>query len=361
MPETGIVVTGIGVVSCVGCGKNSFWKNLKAGRSGIKTIKLFKPFDQRCCIAGEISNFDFKRELGQKGLAFLDRSTKFLMVAAKQALKESQVQGPEIGVVVGTDWANLERNFRFYDLILTKGPRAVSPMDFPGTLTNFAAGRVGIRYGLTGLNATLSRGFASGLDAIGYAMHMIKQKQAKKILAGSVENLSIELYTFFYKNSWLRKGKNNSRGSRGVVLGEGASMVVLEEKNSAIRRGAPLLAEVKGYGFSSGESKESMEKCMRLALEDARVKPDDIDLIFLNANGSKQDEKETVGIHEIFGKTGPPYLSAIKFLTGECFGATGGLQVVSACLSLKKKINMAMVNSFGLDGNNSSLILKRIS
>lgn len=397
-----VVITGIGIVSAIGIGKEKFCNSLTNGISGIRPIALFKPFDRYHNFAYEIVGLDFARYLGSKGLRYLDRSTRFLLIAAKLALKDSRVEiainKSDMGVVIGTDWGNLESNFYFHNLVLTKGPKEVNPMDFPPTITNYPASQLSIRYDLRGLNTTISRGFTSSIDAIGYATNMIKNHQIKMILAGGVENLSIELYTLFYKKRWLARVIKDMKTSckpfdktrNGLVLGEGACVLILEDMESVYKRNGNILAEVIGYGFYFGDDKEAIKKSIYLALQDAKLGPADIDYICANANGSiKKDKEELKAIIEIFGNFDRPIINSIKSMVGECFGATGAMQVSSTCLSLskgiipptlnfqkyddklrkiniyttkvKRKIDIAMVNSFGLDGNNACLILKKIS
>ncbi|MEW6101546.1 MAG: beta-ketoacyl-[acyl-carrier-protein] synthase family protein [Candidatus Omnitrophota bacterium] len=389
------VITGIGVVSSVGIGKEQFWTSILKGVSGINKISLFKPFDRDYKFAGEIRGVDFASFLGEKGLKRLDRSTKFLLIASKLAMADAQIypgqkDDASTGVVVGTDWGNIESNCHFHNLVLTKGPNEVNPMDFPSTITNSAASQISMRYGLTGLNTTISRGFVSAVDSLGYAKNAIQNYGLKRVLSGAVENLSIEFYSVFHKRKWLRKTRNIlDKSESGVVLGEGACVLVLEDIKSALRRNINIFAEVAGYGFSFGDNPASLKKSISLALDDAGLSPQDIDYISANANGHKRkDSEEAKAIAEIFGGNKQfPIISTIKPYIGECFGATGAMQAAACCLSLskglippvflsktknkgkvsrspsfkgiKKKISIAMINSFSLDGNNACLILKR--
>ncbi len=387
MADNRVFITGIGIVSPIGIGRKNFWDNIASGISGISKITLFDAFDKDCSVAAEVKDTNFARYLGTKGLKWLDKSTRFLYVAVQSALKDSgypqeNVSRLKQGVVIGTDWSCLQSNIAFHTLVLKKKHKLVSPMDFPKALTNAPSGHVAIKYGLEGLNATISRGFASSLDAISYAADKIRQERLDMIIAGGVENLSIEFYTIFDKSKKLL-----SKG-RGIVLGEGACVFILEKADSAIQRKAHIFAEVSGIGFSFGDSKESIKSSMLSALDSSGLAIKDVDYICANYNGDrKKDLQESSAISELFMDYGNPIVRTIKPQIGECFGVSGAMQAASACLSFYKRlcprfcgehkgkdfysgrksiwikekqiINVAMINSFGLDGNNSCLILKR--
>ncbi|MFH1354986.1 MAG: beta-ketoacyl synthase N-terminal-like domain-containing protein, partial [Candidatus Omnitrophota bacterium] len=244
----------------------------------------------------------------------------------------------------------------------------------------------------------VARGFVSGLDAVGYARNIINKYKIRRILTGGVENLSIEAYTVFYKLGWLRKGRNQNinksyrlfdTNNKGIIFGEGACVLVLEDLRYVDRKKANILSEVIGYGFTFGDSKEMIARSMHLALEDAGLEPGDIDYICANSNGSKKDIEELEAIREIFPGSKMPVVSSIKFSVGESLGAVCAMQVASTSLSIskglipptvnfknsnnkfqdmaisnctiKRKIGAAMVNSFGLDGNNTCIILKKVA
>ncbi len=378
MVKRRVVVTGMGIVSAIGVGRKKFWSNVLKGACGIKRISIFRPFSRDYNFAYGIRDSDCRKYLGQERIGLPERSTKFLLIAAKLALKDIKfnfhdTNNSDIGVVIGTDWGYLESNFRFHNLVLTKGPNEVNPIDFPPTIANYPASQVSIRYGLSGLNATIARGFVSGIDAIGYAINMIQKYGVKNILTGAVESLSKEYYALFYKTGWLKNFKKGKQ-KEGIVLGEGACVLVLEEMQSARRRNADILAEVVGYGFSFGDNKKAMRRSMLSALGDAKLKPENIDYVSINANGHvRKDRDEVKVMDEMFGNKHKPIMGAIKPMTGECLGVSGVMQAAASCLSMsegviapnifnrkiKKKINIAMINSFGLDGNNSCLILKK--
>lgn len=396
------MITAAGVVSPFGVGTKAFWDGLCEGRTAVKRISIFEPFDKHCCFAAEVKTIDWPRYLGERGWKRLDRSTRFLAIASELALKNinfnfKNADNPDMGVVIGTEWGYVESNFHFFNTIITKGPKQVNPMDFPYTIANSPASQMSLRYRLSGLNATIARGFSSGADAIGYAFHMIKTYDANKILTGATENLSIEYYTIFNKTGWLLKHPVSQKPfcrpfdseRNGIILGEGACAFVLEELKSAQKRNACIAAELLGYGFSFGNNEEALKRSMILALEDAKIKPADIEYICASANGSiTKDRDEAEAIAELFEPGRLPLVSSIKAVVGECVSLTPALQIVCACMSMskglvtptvnfqkgdssskklnissrpvKKKINIAMVNAFGLDGNNACLIIRKV-
>lgn len=399
MAKQRIVITGLGVVSPIGVGREQFWKGLSNGVSGVRPISTFVPFDSAYRFAFEVPELDYARQIGPRGLERLDRTTKFLLLAAKLAFKDARFKfdgslRPDVGIAIGTDWGHLQSNFRFHSTILLKGPSKVNPMDFPGTLANSATSQVSMRYGLAGPNATIARGFSSGLDAMGYAVNLMKNYGIKTVVTGGVENLSIEYYTMFYKIGWLLRAEKNvktacrpfDRDRSGLLLGEGAGVLILEEMQAAKKRGARIFAEVAGYGFSFGSDAQDIQRCMVLALENSKMKPTAIDYISASANGSVFKDKQEQGVlSDLFGSR--PVVSSVKSMVGECFGASGVLQAAAACLSLSrgvvpptvnfrkadpgagqsmisnkkinKKINTVLINAFGLEGNNACLILTK--
>lgn len=395
-----VVITGIGVVSPIGVGKKVFGEGLREGRSGIKRISLFELPNLKSKYAAEISNLDFSYYLGKKNSKYLTRATKLLLIASGLALKDANIiitdkNKLEIGVVIGTVFGSLSSIMRFIQVNLIEGPNCVSPIDFPNILANSAASQIAIQYGIEGINTTLSTGFASSLDAIGYATHMIKNKRIRAVLSGGSEELSKEIYQNFYKLKLLSGSKKEEREfcapfdrkRNGIILGEGSAVLILEDKDYAQSRRINAIAEVVGCGNSFGNNLDMLKKAMQLAIEDAQLKPQDIDYICANANGDiQQDRLEIEAIKDVFANHKNLCVSSIKSMTGECYAASGAIQCIATCLAIlhsimpptvnfqkseldlgplniqnkkiKKRIKIAMINSFGCDGNNSSLIIR---
>jgi 3-oxoacyl-[acyl-carrier-protein] synthase II len=409
-----IVITGIGVLASNGIGKDEFWKALKRGASGIKPITLFDTSTTRAKTAGEITNFKAEDFLGEKGLRNFDRATKLVLSASKLALDDaafttpldedlSQRTGVSLGSTLGSVWSISE----FDKEGLREGPRAVNPALFPNTVINAPASQISIRFNIKGFNTTISTGFASSLDAIDYAVNFIRLYDYDIVLAGGVEELCEQTFKGFHKIGHLagsRDGKPEincpfDKRRNGIVFGEGACILILEEKGHAEKRGANVYAEILGYGTSfDPESRniyspkaEGAAKAIRFALEDAKIEPSEIDYISASANSTLDcDVMETRAINRVFGpraKSVP--VSAIKSMIGDTFSAAGALNVAASIGAMGKgfipptinyeikdercdldyvpnkagiaKINKTLINSFTPLGVNSSLVIRNYS
>ena len=408
MERKRIVITGVGVLASNGIGKDRFWRSLKESESGIKPITLFDTSDFKVKIAGEITDFKAEDFLAKKGLRYLDRSTKLICSAAKLAIDDTSLTITEentddIGVSVGTTLGSVYSISEFDKQALREGPRYVNPAFFPNTVINSPASHVSIRFNIKGFNATISTGFSASLDAISYAIDFLRLNRAGIIFAGGVEELCLQTFLGFYKIGFLSGLKDNSESiscpfdkrRNGIVLGEGASFLVLEDLSHALERKAHIYAEILGFGSSFDPYKinkynpkgEGIKRAMRFALEDAGLKPEDIDYLCANANSTvKADLIESEAIKEVFGQYSKNLpISSVKSVVGECFSVSGALQAV-ACVGAiceefippttnyqeadpqcdldyvpnkarKKKLDKVMVNSFGPSGNNSCLII----
>ena len=378
-----IVITGIGVVAPNGIGKEEFWSNCLAGVSGIKPITLFDISKYRCRYAGEISNFDPAKYLGPKGLRNLDRTTLLALVAAKLAIEDAKLEltdenRNDIGVVLGSTMGSVHSISEFDKEGLREGPRYVNPAHFPNTVINSPASQVAIRFGLRGLNATISTGFTAGLDAIGYALDMLQLGRAKKLLVGGVEEFCIQTFLGFYKVGFLATAQNGAPPSyaprdpkrSGTLLGEGAVFVILEPIEEAQARGATIYAELLGYStyFHPGSlyrydpEARGPVNAMRQALEEAKVSTDDIDAISACANSTKIcDDMETTALDAIFNsRAGRIPVTTVKSLLGESFSAGGTFQLASTVGTLvHDTADTALINTFGPMGTSSALVVAR--
>ena len=210
-----IVITGIGVISPIGIGKDQYWQSLSEGMSGIKPITLFNTSDVKVHIGGEITEFKAVDILGKKGLIDLDRATTLLLSAAKFALEDSHVDitainSPRTGISVGTTFGSLNSLSEFDRQSLEEGPNFVNASRFPNTVINSPASRMAIRYGIKGFNSTVSTGFCSSIDAFDYAIHAIHTGKAERVLAGSVEEMCIQTFLGFYHFGYL-SGINSNK------------------------------------------------------------------------------------------------------------------------------------------------------
>jgi 3-oxoacyl-[acyl-carrier-protein] synthase II len=342
-----VVITGIGVLSPIGIGKDTYWDSLLDGKTGFRTIRLFDtaPYSVNC--AGEITDFDPLFFLGKKGMRELDRSTRLILSAAKLVIDDSGLQITDanthsIGVTIGTTFGSLHSIFQFDRDGLIDGPRLVNPSHFPNTVINSPASRLSIRFGIKGFNTTVSTGFCSGLDAVSYAFDFIRLETAEVVLAGGVEELCEETFRGFYQLGCL-SGMDGSETiccpfdarRNGTILSEGAAVLVLENERHALERGAGILATVSGYGSSFDPSAENtfdnagkgLRNAIGIALKDAMLNPEDIDYVASGANATKGlDRFETRVLKEVFGEAAFRVpVSSIKSMVGESFSASGAL------------------------------------
>lgn len=250
-----VAITGIGVVAPNGIGKEAFWSHCFAGVSGIKPITLFDTSKYRCHLAGEVSHFEPEQYLGPKGLRTLDRTTLLSLVAAKLAIDDARLEitddnRNDIGVVLGSTMGSVHSISEFDRVGLREGPRYVNPALFPNAVINSPASQVAIRFKLRGLNSTISTGFTASLDAISYAVDMLRLGRVTTLLVGGVEELCLETFLGFYKLGFLATSQNGhppaykpfAEDRCGALLGEGAVFVVLELLEDAAARGATIYA-----------------------------------------------------------------------------------------------------------------------
>ncbi|MGA1791387.1 MAG: beta-ketoacyl-[acyl-carrier-protein] synthase family protein [bacterium] len=408
--EKRIVITGIGVVAPNGIGKDQFWDNLANGVSGIKPISLFDTAPYQSKLAGEIPDFNPAQYLGRKGLRTLDRSTLLLAVATKLAMEDGQIEinhanTYQTGIVTGTSMGSVKSISEFDKTSLSEGPACVNPAHFPNTVINSPSSHVSIIFDIRGINTTITSGFCSSLDAAVYAYDSIMLNRANIIFTGAVEELSHHTFLGSYKPGCLagsgadKNGMEQSmpfdRRRNGMVLGEGASVMVFEDLGHARKRGARIYGEVLGFarafypdnkGDYRSESKGAIS-AMSEALNVANLGADSIDLVCSGANASPSGDKfETFALKGVFGKRAYKVpVTAIKSMIGEGYGVSGTFQAIAALLAINKgiipptinyeeadpdcdldyvpKVNResdvkkVMVNCFSPHGNNTSLII----
>ena len=404
-----VVITGLGVVSPLGCGKEAFWNNLIAGKSGIAPMTSLDLFPYKCKLGGEVRDLKPEVYLGSKGLKYLNKGTRFLGSASKMALDDAKLPqdgslSNQMGIVIGSSLGNFSETTDYFYDIIRNSPSELSPMLSYDVALNSSINYVSVIFKIKGLARTISAGFTSSADAIGDAYKMVQRDMAKIIVAGGVEQISIDLFLIFYLRGLLsgldgikEASTPFDKARNGFVMSEGSYVVILEELQHALDRGAHIYAEIKGFGstFVGGKKHPEdvrvrrVEKAMHDALEDAGVKREDINLISANANGCKmQDKVEAKAIQSYFGTgSGQIPISAIKSNVGESYGASGAVQIISTTMSintgliphiinhsnkdqeinlnliiekpLKKEIQNAVINTMDYDGNNSCLVISR--
>jgi len=410
MAEKRVVITGVGIIASNGIGKEAFISSVIQGVSGIKPVSLFDTASFKAKLAGEARDFKAEDFLGAKGLRTLDRSTKLASACTKLALEDANLQirednAAEIGMALGTTLGSISSIIDFDKEALVEGPRYVNPALFPNTVINSPASQVAIRFGIKGFNATISTGFSASLDAFGYALDFLRAGRASFVLSGGVEELCLQTFLGFYKSGCLAGADGIGleisspfdQRRNGVILGEGSGIFLLEDLDSAKERKAEIYAEVKGFG--TGFMPHSINKydlsakglcrAMRLALDQSKLNPEDIDYICAAANSTQDaDLIETKAVKEVFGSHAPEVpLSAPKSMLGECFSASGSFGLATALGAIEKqsipptinyqekdplcdldyvvnqsrskKIENVLINAFGPSGCNSSLVVSR--
>jgi 3-oxoacyl-[acyl-carrier-protein] synthase II len=361
-----VVITGIGVLSPIGIGRDRYWEGLFQEKTGFKTISLFDTASFNVRVAGEISDFDPVAILGKKGLRTLDRSTRLITSAAQLAIDNAGLlitdeNTNSIGVSIGTTFGSLHSISQFDREGLVEGPKYVNPSLFPNTVINAPASQVSIRCRIKGFNTTVSTGFCAGLDAVSYAVNFIKLNRARVVLAGGVEELCEEIYHGFYKLGCL-SGLDGSEPvccpydarRNGIILSEGASVAVFEDEEYALRRGAEIIAAVTGCGNAFDSEAErffqhagkGLAKAISLALQDAALTHAEIDYISSSANSSQGlDRMETKAIKEVFREHAYKIpVSTIKSMIGESFSASGALALAAAAGAIHKGFIPPTVN-----------------
>jgi len=352
------VITGLGVLSPIGLGKNAYWEALRRGTIGDRPITLFDTATFRVKTGGEITDFDAVAYLGKKGLRELDRSTRLVCSAAKLALDDSRLEVSEantrsMGVSLGTTFGSLHSIAQFDQSGLLEGPRFVNPSHFPNTVINSPASQVSIRFTIKGFNTTLSTGFCSGLDALSYAADFIGLGRADAVLAGGVEELCEETFRLFHDLGYL-SGMSGAEpvsrpfdaGRDGFVLSEGSAVLVVENEEHARSRGAEILAVILGCGNAFDPEADStferagrgLKTAIAQALEEAHVRPEDVGYVCSCANGMPGlDRMEARVLKEVFGEEIMRVpVSSIKSMIGETFSASGALAAAAAVGAIRQ-------------------------
>lgn len=407
-----VVITGIGVVSPVGIGVEEFWNNLLAGKSGIGPITQFDASEFPVKIAGEVKDFDAVKYVGdKKTVRHMDRNAQFAVAAARMAAEDAKLDmaaedASRAGTIIGTGIGGIAMMEETVRKIESRGPGKVSPFAVPMMIANMASAHVSIHFGLEGPVLTDVTACASGTNAIGQAARMIQYGDADVMFAGGTEAAVCPspMAGFAAMKALSSRDCPPEEAScpfdarrDGFVLGEGSGVLVLEELEHAKARGAHIYAEVAGYG-TNGDAYHitaprpdgtTQLRCMRNALADAGIAPEDVD--YINAHGTSthlNDMCETTAVKELLGSHAYEIpMNSIKSMTGHLLGAAGAVEAVDCVLSMEKsmihptinlkerdpecdldyvtegpravKIDVAMSNSFGFGGHNAVLVLKR--
>ncbi len=405
-----VVVTGIGMLTPVGIGREETWTALLAGENGIGPVTLADTTDLASRVAGEITDFDALDYLDRKEARRMDRFTHLAIAASGEALEDAgldvSMAAEEIGVMIGCGIGGMQTLEEQFKVLFERGPSRLSPFLVPAFISDMAAGQVSIRYGARGPNYNTISACASGSDAIGTAMEVIVRGDAVAMIAGGAEAGVTRMgLAAFHASRALSTQRNDDpeHASRpfdaerdGFVLAEGAATLVLEELEFARERGASIVAEIVSYGQSAdafhitqpSENGEGAARAMGVALRKAGIAASDID--YINAHGTStplNDKFETLSVKRVFGEAAAAIpMSSTKSMVGHTLGAAGAIEAAVTALSLRDQrvhmtrnleiadpdcdldyvtegardveIRYAMTNSLGFGGHNSTLILR---
>lgn len=406
-----VVVTGMGLVTPLGTGLEKTWKAICAGQSGVRRITRFDPTGYPCQIAGEVSDFDPAAYVEKKEIKKMDTFIHFAVGASQQAVEDAGLKvTPEnadrVGVYIGAGIGGLPAIEHYYKVLMEKGVDRISPFFIPMVIINLASGQVAIRLGARGPNSCAVTACATGNHCIGDALRIIQRDEADVMVAGGTESTITPLAVggFAAARALSRRNDDPARASRpfdrdrdGFVLSEGAGVLVLEELETARRRGARMYAEVVGYAMTSdayhitapSEDGEGAVRCMELAIRDAGIAKEEVGYINAHATSTFADKVETHAIKRVFQDRAYRIpVSSTKSMTGHMLGAAGGVEAVFSILAIHRGIipptinldnpdpdcdldyvregareapvRVSLSNSFGFGGVNACLLFKRI-
>jgi len=406
-----VVVTGLGCVTPVGTGKDEFWKSLISGVSGLDYITKFDATEYPTQVAAEVKNFNPEDYIEKKDIRKMDRFTQFAVASSQLAIKDAKldtenIDSEKFGVIIGSGIGGIEtfeeQSQRFAD----KGPRRISPFFIPMMIGNMGAGQISIAFNAKGPNSTIVTACASSTNAIGEAFRIIQGGYANVMITGGAEAsiTPLAMAGFCSMKAMSTYKEDPKKASRpfdlnrdGFVMGEGSGILILEEMDHAIKRGAKIYAEVVGYGMSGDahhittpdpEGKGAIA-AMSNALMDANISYNKIN--YINAHGTStpyNDKFETMAIKEVFKEhANSLYISSTKSMTGHLLGAAGGIEGIACAMAIDQNIipptinyeipdkecdlnyvpnypketnvEYALSNSFGFGGHNATIIFKK--
>lgn len=409
--ETRVVVTGLGLVTPIGIGVQETWENLCQGKSGIGPITRFDASSFRTRIAGEIKGFKAEDFIAQKLTKRLDVFVHYALAGARMAMEQSGLKispelAPQVGVMTGCGLGGLRTLEDTHTVLMARGPERISPFFIPMLIANMAPGQIAIEYGAKGPNLSIETACAAGNHAIGDSFKLIQRGAAKAMICGGVEAVITPLAVggFNAMRALSTRNEEPEKASRpfdkdrdGFVIAEGCGIMILEALDFALERGAPILAEIAGYGLTGdayhmtapSPDGDGAIRCMQMALDDAGLKPEDVQ--YINAHGTStdlNDAAETRAIKAVFQDHSRKLaVSSTKSMTGHLLGGAGGVESVFTVLTIKEdcipptmnldnpdpqcdldyvpnrarkaRVDVAMTNSFGFGGTNAVLLFKK--
>jgi 3-oxoacyl-[acyl-carrier-protein] synthase II len=408
-----VVITGMGLITPTGKNKDENWENIRNGRSGIGKITRFDASHHPSQIAGEVKDYDANQYFDRKDLRKYDPFIQFALIAADEAVKDSgldlnALDRERAGVYIGSGIGGIQTIETYKEVLMQKGPDRISPFFLPACIANLAAGQVSIKFAFKGPNMANCTACATGTHAIGDSMRIIQRGEADIMIAGGAEYpiTPLGVAGFTAMRALSTRNDQPEKASRpfdkerdGFVIAEGSAVLLLESLEHAHARGARIYAEIIGYGFTSDAfhmtapdpEADGAYRAMKLAVADARLRPEDI--AYINAHGTStelNDKLETLAIKRLFGEHARKLaISSTKSMTGHMLGATGSAEAAFTTMAivnsfvpptinhespdpdcdlnytpnqgLSLDIPFALSNSFGFGGTNASLLLKKFN
>ena len=408
-----VVITGLGAITPIGNDVTQYWEGLLQGRNGVGSVTLFDASKHSCQIAAEVKDFDPHQYLDKKEAKRMDRFAQFGVCASKQAIADAnftidELNADRVGVLIGTGVGGLKVMEEQKEVLMSKGPRKVSPFTIPMMISNMAAGLTAIHTGAKGPNSCTVTACAAGSHAIGDAFRLIQGGYADAMICGGAEAAvtPLSFAGFCSMKAVSTRNDDPSHASRpfdrdrdGFVMGEGSGILFLEELEHALNRGAKIYAEIVGYGMTSDAyhmtsivpQGQGAAKAIELALADGGVTPEQVD--YINAHGTStpvNDPTETQAIKKALGASAKQVIiSSTKSMTGHLLGGSGGIEAVAVAMAIKNnkvpptinlenpdpecdldyiahksrdhQVNVALSNSFGFGGHNVTLAFKKYS
>lgn len=406
-----VVITGLGAITPIGIGKDNFWNSLLEGKSGIGYITRFDTENHDVKIGAEVKDFDPQNFLDKKEAKRMDRMSQFAVAGTKLALEDGQINLDDlnrdrIGAIIGSGIGGIDTLESEVIKYTEKGPRRVSPLFIPMMISNMAAGQVSMNFGLKGASMTITTACASATHAIGESFRMIKYGNMDMVVSGGTEAgiTPVSIAGFCSMKALSTNNDDPSKACRpfdkernGFIMAEGAGIVILEELEHALERGAKIYAEIVGYGATSDAfhitqpdpEARGATNAMKLALEEGNANYEDVG--YINAHGTStyfNDKLETLAIKTLFKDHAYNInISSTKSMTGHLLGAAGGIEAIATAMALKegkipptinyenpdeecdlnytpnkyveRDIKLALSNSLGFGGHNGSILLKK--
>ncbi|MBU5425775.1 beta-ketoacyl-ACP synthase II [Tissierella pigra] len=406
-----VVITGLGAVTPIGIGKENFWNSLIQGKSGVGLITRFDTTEFDTKIGAEVKDFNPSDYIDKKEAKRMDRFTQYAVVGSKLAIEDGNIDLDKldldkVGVVIGVGIGGMETMETEYEKLRDRGPSRVSPLFIPMMISNMAPGQISMTFGFKGPTMTVTTACASSTHAIGEAFRMIKSGNVDMVVAGGADAsiTPISVAGFCSMKALSTRNDNPTKASRpfdkerdGFVMGEGAGILILEELDHALSRGANIYGEIVGYGSTSDAfhitqpdpEARGATRAMELALEEAVASYEDVD--YINAHGTStyfNDKLETLAIKNVFkDHTKNINISSTKSMTGHLLGAAGGIEAIATLMAIKegiipptinydnpdeecdlnytpniavkRDIKYAISNSLGFGGHNGTVLFKK--